>query len=52
MRSTIARLAALAGLMFGLAGCSQLPTQGDAASATPGITVYGTADVGWGRTGR
>lgn len=52
MPRTLARLAALAGLALGLAGCGQLPVRSDAASATPGVTVYGTADVGWGRVGR
>ena len=54
MRSMMARLAGLAALAatLGLAACGYLPVQGDAASATPGVTVYGSADVGWGRTGR
>ena len=43
--------AALAALM--LTACSGgAATRSDAASATPGVTVYGTADGGVGRIGR
>ncbi|MBK8667440.1 MAG: hypothetical protein IPN21_16415 [Burkholderiales bacterium] len=54
MPPMIARLAVwtACAAALGLAGCGQLPARGDAADATPGISVYGTADVGWGRTGR
>lgn len=54
MPSMMARLVLLAACAatFGLAGCGSLPARGDAADAAPGISVYGTADVGWGRTGR
>lgn len=52
MRSTMTRLAALVACALGLTGCGQVPVRGDAASASPGVTVYGTADVGWGRVGR
>ena len=54
MSSMFARLAALAACaaLLGLAGCGNLPMRGDAADARPGVTVYGTADVGVGRSNR
>lgn len=54
MRTLLARLAMLAalGVTSGLSGCSGVPVHGDAANVQPGVTVYGTADVGRGRVGR
>jgi alkylhydroperoxidase/carboxymuconolactone decarboxylase family protein YurZ len=54
MRTLLARLAMLAalGVASGLGGCSGVPVHSDAANAQPGVTVYGSADVGWGRVGR
>ncbi|MFT3778629.1 MAG: hypothetical protein QM772_10235 [Ottowia sp.] len=49
-RLILAGAALLAAL--GLAACAGTPTSSDAASAKPGVTVYGTVDAGVGRTSR
>ncbi|MDO5626639.1 MAG: hypothetical protein Q4G71_18365 [Pseudomonadota bacterium] len=48
-------LAACIGLLataLTLAGCGATPHNPDTANASPGITVYGTADAGIGRVRR
>jgi len=37
---------------FALTACADTAARPDAAGATPGVTVYGTADGGVGRVGR
>ena len=53
MRITRLILASAALLaLLNLTACAGTATPSDAASATPGVTVYGTVDGGGGRTSR
>ena len=50
LRALLTVAALLASLALG--ACAGAPATSDAASATPGVTVYGTVDAGVGRNQR
>jgi hypothetical protein len=52
VRTLLARAALAGAALAALAGCAGTPRNPEVEAATPGVTVYGTADAGVGRIGR